>query len=91
MTVTLAQGRDFNDVRLTFGFLIHTLKIRVLAISLHPLFQYPISLNCRPSVFNSEQKAKIRNGYSKCATNAKAYMEENGNALWNEWQESQTE
>ena len=89
MTVTLAQGRDSNDVRLTFGFLIHTLKTH--AISHHLLLQYPISLNCRPSVFNSEQKAKIRNGYSKCATDAQAYMEENGNALWNEWQESQTE
>ena len=43
------------------------------------------------SVFNSEQKAKIRNRYDRCANDAQAYMEENGNALWNEWHESQAE
>ena len=43
------------------------------------------------SVFNSEQRAKIRNRYDKCANNAQAYMEENGDALQNEWHESQTE
>ena len=42
------------------------------------------------SVFDEDQKAKLLYGYNKCADDAHAYMEENGDTLWNVWQETQT-
>ena len=43
------------------------------------------------SDFDDKQKAKMLNRYRKCAINAQVYVVENGDALWNNWQKTQTE
>ena len=43
------------------------------------------------SDFDDKQKAKLLNRYKKCALRAQVYMVDNGNALWNDWQETQPE
>ena len=41
------------------------------------------------SDFDNKQKAKMLNRYKKCAIRAQVYTVENGDALWNNWQENQ--
>ena len=43
------------------------------------------------SVFDDKQREKILKRYKKCPIKAQVYIVENGNALWNNWQETQPE